>query len=125
VTGHTGFTGSWLVSWLKRIGCDVACLALAPTTEPSPFVAANIADGIRATIGDTRDFATVRDAIARHPPSVIVHLAGQPLVSKSFEEPIGNDATNALGTDLVERLGASWVSPEATYATGSFPETRG
>ena len=46
VTGHTGFTGGWLVSWLKRIGCDVAGLALAPATEPSLFVAANIADGI-------------------------------------------------------------------------------
>ncbi len=60
VTGHTGFTGGWLVSWLKRIGCDVAGLALAPATEPSLFAAANIADGIESTIGDIRDFATVR-----------------------------------------------------------------
>ena len=98
VTGHTGFTGGWLVSWLKRIGCDVAGLALAPATEPSLFAAANIADGIESTIGDIRDFATVRTAIERHRPSVIIHLAAQPLVSKSFVDPIETFATNALGT---------------------------
>jgi len=98
VTGHTGFTGGWLVSWLKRIGCDVAGLALAPETEPNLFAAANIANGIASTIGDIREFATVRNAIERHRPSVIIHLAAQPLVSKSFENPIETFATNALGT---------------------------
>src|ERR1700733_8163862 len=98
VTGHTGFTGGWLVSWLKRIGCDVAGLALAPATEPSLFAAANVADGIASTFGDIRDFATVRTALERHRPSVVIHLAAQPLVSKSFEEPIETFATNALGT---------------------------
>jgi CDP-glucose 4,6-dehydratase len=98
VTGHTGFTGGWLVSWLKRIGCDVAGLALAPVTEPSLFAAAGIADGIASTIGDIRDFATVRTAIDRHRPSVIIHLAAQPLVSRSFAHPIETFATNALGT---------------------------
>jgi CDP-glucose 4,6-dehydratase len=98
VTGHTGFTGGWLVSWLKRIGCNVAGLALAPSTEPSLFVAADIADGIASTIGDIRDFATVRNAIERQGPSIILHLAAQPLVSKSFMDPIETFATNALGT---------------------------
>lgn len=98
VTGHTGFTGGWLVSWLKRIGCDVAGLALAPTTEPSLFVAADIANGIVSTIGDVRDFAAVRTAVERHRPSVVIHLAAQPLVSKSFADPIETFATNALGT---------------------------
>ena len=98
VTGHTGFTGGWLVSWLKRIGCDVAGLGLAPVTEPSLFAAARIADGIASTIGDIRDFTTVRTAIERHRPSVIIHLAAQPLVSKSFADPIETFATNALGT---------------------------
>lgn len=98
VTGHTGFTGGWLVSWLRRIGCDVAGFALAPSTEPSLFAAANISDGIASDIGDIRDFAAVRAAIERHRPSVIIHLAAQPLVSKSFAEPIETFATNALGT---------------------------
>jgi CDP-glucose 4,6-dehydratase len=98
VTGHTGFTGGWLVSWLKRIGCDVAGLALAPSSEPNLFFAANIADRIASTIGDIRDFEIVRIAIERHRPSVIIHLAAQPLVSKSFLDPIETFATNALGT---------------------------
>src|SRR5580692_3800813 len=98
VTGHTGFTGGWLVSWLKRIGCDVAGLALLPSTEPNLFAAANISDDIVSTIGDIRDFATVRTAVERHGPSVIIHLAAQPLVSKSFADPVETFATNALGT---------------------------
>lgn len=98
VTGHTGFTGGWLVSWLTRIGCDVAGLALGPATEPSLFIAANIAGSIKSTIGDIRDPAIVRDAIARHRPSIIIHLAAQPLVSKAFADPIETFATNALGT---------------------------
>lgn len=110
VTGHSGFTGGWLVSWLKRIGCDVAGFALEPITEPSLFVAANVADGISSTIGDIRDFASVRDAIARHRPSVIIHLAAQPLVSKSFADPIGTFATNALGTAHV--LEAARLTPD-------------
>ena len=86
------------MSWLKLIGCDVAGLALAPATEPNLFAAANIADGIASTLGDIRDFAIVRSAVERHRPSVIIHLAAQPLVSKSFEDPIETFATNALGT---------------------------
>src|SRR5262245_27269647 len=98
VTGHTGFTGGWLVSWLRQIGCKVAGLALEPATEPSLFLVANIANGIESTIGDIRDPAVVRTAIERHRPSVIIHLAAQPLVSKSFVDPIETFATNVLGT---------------------------
>jgi CDP-glucose 4,6-dehydratase len=110
VTGHTGFTGGWLVSWLKRIGCDVAGLALAPLTEPNLFVAAKIADRIASTIGDIRDFTTVRNAIERHRPSLIIHLAAQPLVSKSFADPIETFAINALGTAHV--LEAARLTPD-------------
>jgi CDP-glucose 4,6-dehydratase len=110
VTGHTGFTGGWLVSWLKRIGCNVAGLALAPSTDPSLFAAAGIAEGIVSTIGDIRDFATVRTATEGHRPSVIIHLAAQPLVSKSFAEPIETFATNALGTAHV--LEAARLTPD-------------
>ena len=110
VTGHTGFTGGWLVSWLKRIGCDVAGLALAPSTEPNLFAAANVADGIASTTGDIRDFAIVRSAVERHRPSVIIHLAAQPLVSKSYTDPIETFATNALGT--VHVLEAARLTPD-------------
>jgi CDP-glucose 4,6-dehydratase len=110
VTGHTGFTGCWLASWLKRIGSDVAGLALEPATEPSLFVVANIAGSMTSTIGDIRDLATVKDAIARFSPSVIIHLAAQPLVSKSFADPVETFATNALGTAHV--LEAARLTPD-------------
>ncbi|WP_198028157.1 CDP-glucose 4,6-dehydratase [Bradyrhizobium murdochi] len=98
VTGHSGFTGSWLVSWLKLIGCKIAGLALEPVTEPNLFFAANVAEGIDSTIGDIRDLTTVREAIERHRPSVIIHLAAQPLVSRSFADPVETFAINAIGT---------------------------
>jgi CDP-glucose 4,6-dehydratase len=110
VTGHTGFTGGWLLSWLKLIGCDVAGLALAPATEPNLFAAANIADGITSIFGDIRDFTTVRTAVEQYRPSVIIHLAAQPLVSKSFADPIETFATNALGTTHV--LEAARLTPD-------------
>jgi CDP-glucose 4,6-dehydratase len=109
VTGHTGFTGGWLVSWLKHIGCDVAGLAHAPVTAPNLFAAADIANGIASEIGDIRDFATVRTAIERHRPSAVIHLAAQPLVSKSFADPLETFATNALGTAHV--LEAARLTP--------------
>ena len=98
VTGHTGFTGGWLISWLRRIGCAVAGLSLEPETKPNLFQVANIADVIDSTIGDIRDPGVVRTAIERHRPSVIFHLAAQPLVSKSFVDPIETFASNVLGT---------------------------
>jgi CDP-glucose 4,6-dehydratase len=98
VTGHTGFTGGWLVSWLKRIGCDVTGLALAPSTEPNLYGVADVAGGIASNIGDIRDFSMVRATVERCRPSVIIHLAAQPLVSKAFADPIETFATNALGT---------------------------
>jgi CDP-glucose 4,6-dehydratase len=110
VTGHTGFTGGWLVSWLRQIGCDVAGLALSPSTDPSLFAAANIVDGIGSTIGDIRDFAAVRTAVEQQRPSVIIHLAAQPLVSKSFSDPIETFATNAMGT--VHVLEAARLVPD-------------
>jgi CDP-glucose 4,6-dehydratase len=98
VTGHTGFTGGWLVTWLKLLGCNVAGLALAPATEPNLFTAAHIDDGMESVFGDIRDLSVLRAAIERHKPSVIFHLAAQPLVSQSFADPLETFSTNAIGT---------------------------
>lgn len=98
VTGHTGFTGGWLVTWLKKLGCGVGGLGLAPITEPNLFTVADVADGIVSEIGDIRDLSVVRAAIDRHRPTVIFHLAAQPLVSRSFVDPIETFSTNAMGT---------------------------
>jgi CDP-glucose 4,6-dehydratase len=109
VTGHTGFTGGWLVTWLKRLGCEVAGLALAPQTQPNLFEAAHIAEGIESSIGDIRDLGVVRAAIDLHRPAVIFHLAAQPLVSQSFTDPVETFTTNAIGT--VNVLEAARLSP--------------
>ena len=98
VTGHTGFTGGWLVLWLNQLGCEVAGLALTPDTQPNLFTAAQIADCMVSTIGDIRDLALVKSAVERSNPSIIFHLAAQPLVSRSFVDPIETFETNVIGT---------------------------
>lgn len=113
VTGHTGFTGGWLVTWLKRIGCEIAGLALAPATRPDLFTAAGVGEGIISTIADIRDLSAVRAAVASHQPSVLFHLAAQPLVSRSFEDPVDTFATNALGTAHVLEAARSSSSVKA------------
>ena len=109
VTGHTGFTGGWLVTWLKLLGCEVAGLALAPATTPNLFSAARIDDGMESTLGDIRELSVVKAAIDRHNPTAIFHLAAQPLVSRSFVDPVETFSTNAIGT--VNVLEAARLSP--------------
>jgi CDP-glucose 4,6-dehydratase len=98
VTGHTGFTGGWLAMWLRGIGCEVTGLALAPETEPNLFSAAKVADHLESRIGDIRDFAVVRRAFEDARPTVVFHLAAQPLVSRAFALPLETFATNVIGT---------------------------
>lgn len=109
VTGHTGFTGGWLILWLKQLGCSVSGLALPPNTEPSLFKAARIDEGMTSEFGDIRDLAAVKSAIDRADPELVIHLAAQPLVSVSFEDPVESVAINALGTAHV--LEASRLAP--------------
>lgn len=98
VTGHTGFKGGWLSLWLQTLGAEVHGLALAPPSEPSLFVQARVADGMHSTLGDIRDPALVRRAVQACRPEVIFHLAAQPLVRASYEDPLGTYATNVMGT---------------------------
>jgi len=98
VTGHTGFTGGWLVLWLRALGCRVSGLALPPDTTPNLFTAARIDEGIDSRIGDIRDVATVKAAVDAAAPEIVIHLAAQPLVSRGFDLPLDTIATNVLGT---------------------------
>lgn len=99
VTGHTGFTGGWLCLWLRAIGAEVTGLALPPSTAPNLFTAGGIAEGMVASIiGDIRDPAVVAKAFAGAQPSVVIHLAAQPLVSRGYEDPIETFSTNVMGT---------------------------
>jgi CDP-glucose 4,6-dehydratase len=98
VTGHTGFKGSWLALWLDAMGAEVTGFALPPPTSPSLFDAARLAQCVRHIEGDVRDAEALRRAFARARPEVVFHLAAQPLVRLSYEEPADTYATNVMGT---------------------------
>lgn len=98
VTGHTGFKGSWLALWLHSLGAKVTGIALDPPTEPSLFETANIAELLAHHICDIRDLAKVQAIVAAARPEVIFHLAAQPLVRLSYDQPVETYATNVMGT---------------------------
>ncbi len=98
ITGHTGFKGGWLSLWLRYLGSQVIGYALDPPTEPSFFEATGIAQDMTSIIGDIREYDHVKDAVAKHRPKIVFHMAAQPLVLYSYENPIETYETNVLGT---------------------------
>lgn len=100
VTGHTGFKGSWLTLWLHHMGAQVSGYALVPDTQPSLFELT----GLGAVMGKASRFADVRDAqtlsraLHAEQPEVVFHMAAQPLVRRSYVEPVDTYATNVMGT---------------------------
>ncbi len=101
VTGHTGFKGSWLCLWLQRLGADVTGYALAPATQPSLFETASVARGMRSVVGDIRDAAALREAMASARPEVVIHMAAQALVRESYANPVETYSVNVVGTAQV------------------------
>jgi CDP-glucose 4,6-dehydratase len=98
LTGHTGFKGSWLSLWLHRLGAKVHGYALAPC-EPSLFDVARVAPLLASDWrADLADLDTLQTALQKAAPSVIFHLAAQPLVRESYRDPLGTLRTNVLGT---------------------------
>lgn len=98
VTGHTGFKGSWLAFWLTRLGAAVRGFSLAPPSEPNLFELAGIAGDVDDVRGDIRDLAAVSAALAGFRPEIVVHMAAQALVRRSYAEPVETFAANVLGT---------------------------
>ena len=96
VTGHTGFKGSWLCLWLERLGAEVTGLALAPNTDPAHWSLLKL-DGPRDLRVDLRDRAAVQRTLAEAQPEVVFHLAAQPLVRRSYREPLLTFESNVLG----------------------------
>jgi CDP-glucose 4,6-dehydratase len=105
LTGHTGFKGSWLSLWLQGLGAELTGFALAPPTQPNLFEAAHIADGMRSIIGDIRDLAALQHAIQFAQPEIVVHMAAQALVRRSYQNPVETYSTNVMGTvNLLEAV---------------------
>lgn len=108
LTGHTGFKGSWLSLWLQTMGAKVTGFALAPPTTPSLFQVARVEDGMTSIIGDIRDAAALKDALVAADPEIVLHMAAQPLVRASYDDPVGTYATNVMGTvHLLEAVRAA------------------
>jgi CDP-glucose 4,6-dehydratase len=101
VTGHTGFKGGWLSLWLRQLGAKVFGYALPPPTTPSLFDLAQIDGVVDHTEGDIRDLAAFRAVLHRARPRFLFHLAAQPIVSRSYAEPIETLSTNVMGTAII------------------------
>lgn len=101
VTGHTGFKGSWLTSWLLDLGAEVCGYADGVPTTPSLFEAAKLDRRIEHRIGDVRDLAAVQDVVDTFRPDVVLHLAAQAIVSTSYRRPLETLSTNVMGTATV------------------------
>jgi CDP-glucose 4,6-dehydratase len=99
LTGHTGFKGAWLSLWLQQLGARVTGYALPPESgRPSLFEAASVAEGMRSVLDDVRDLDSLSRALRDADPEVVLHLAAQSLVRRSYAEPVSTYATNVMGT---------------------------
>lgn len=98
ITGHTGFKGAWLCRLLTRIGAQVTGFALEPPTTPSLYVLAGMERDIHSVIGDVRDLVSLQSAFDAAEPEIVLHLAAQPLVRESYQNPVGTYGTNVMGT---------------------------
>ena len=101
LTGHTGFKGGWLALWLTQIGATVRGYALDPSSEPNLFTVARVGSVVDDIRGDIRDAVALDRSIQEFAPEVVFHLAAQPLVRYSYQDPIGTLETNVIGTARV------------------------
>jgi CDP-glucose 4,6-dehydratase len=124
VTGDTGFKGAWLSLLLATLGARVSGFGLAAGEGPSLWNLARVSDDVEHVDGDVRDGEAVAAAVAALAPEVVLHLAAQPFVRRSFADPVGTYATNVMGTvhvlDAVRRGGCVGavvvVSSDKCYA---------
>ena len=98
VTGHTGFKGSWLCSWLYSLGAEVIGVALSPPSSPSHFEVAALAGVIDDHRIDIRDEHAIKKLVSEVQPDFVFHLAAQALVIPSYELPLDTMTINAIGT---------------------------
>jgi CDP-glucose 4,6-dehydratase len=98
ITGHTGFKGAWLSLWLQSLGAHVSGLAAGSPTQPSLYELASVGAGMTERHADIGDARVVRDALAAERPEVVLHLAAQPMVRRSFQDPLSTFQVNVMGT---------------------------
>jgi CDP-glucose 4,6-dehydratase len=98
LTGHTGFKGGWLAAWLRALDARVAGYGLAPETSPSFFESCRVAGIVESTFADVRDAERLTRALSDFHPEIVFHLAAQPIVRRSYRQPVETVATNIMGT---------------------------
>lgn len=99
LTGHTGFKGGWIALWLSQLGAQVYGYALNPPTNPNFYTATRLGDRLaNSTIGDIRDLQKLAAAMSAAKPSVVIHMAAQPLVRESYNTPVETFTANVIGT---------------------------
>lgn len=98
VTGHTGFKGGWLSHWLARLGATTVGYSDGVPTRPSLYETASVGETLTSIVGDVRDRDRLARTLREHRPEVVFHLAAQPLVRRSYADPVLTFETNVLGT---------------------------
>jgi CDP-glucose 4,6-dehydratase len=98
LTGHTGFKGAWTALLLSRLGASVYGYALPPDHKSSLFLAAKVADVVHHRVADIRNLDALREALSDAEPDIVLHMAAQALVRRSYAEPVETFATNLMGT---------------------------
>jgi CDP-glucose 4,6-dehydratase len=98
ITGHTGFKGSWLSIWLHSLGADVIGYALDPLTPKDNYELSNIGRKIKDIRGDIRDIKKLNTVFSNYQPEIVFHLAAQPLVKTSYENPVETYEVNVMGS---------------------------
>lgn len=98
ITGHTGFKGSWMCRTLQLLGADVVGYALKPPTEPSLFELCHIAENMKSIEGDIRDLEHLKEVFSEIQPEIVIHMAAQPLVRESYDNPVYTYDVNVMGT---------------------------
>lgn len=98
ITGHTGFKGAWLTTWLLALGAEVCGYSKGMVSEPNAFEAAGLEKKISHHIHDIRDLESLKKVIGQFRPDFVFHMAAQALVSLSYADPLETITTNAVGT---------------------------
>src|SRR5258708_3683773 len=118
VTGHTGFKGSWLTLWLTSMGAEVVGVSNGRPSEPCLFDVVRLATEVPSVEADMRDLDAIERAVREFQPDVLLHLAAQPLVRRSYQDPVETYAINVMGTvhvlEAVRRVGTTRVVVNVT-----------
>jgi CDP-glucose 4,6-dehydratase len=108
ITGHTGFKGSWLTTWLLKLGADVCGVSDRIPTDPSLFEKLKLEEKIEHHFCDIRNFDDISAILTSFKPDFVFHLAAQSIVSASYQDPIDTISTNVMGTTVLLESLRQW-----------------